>query len=86
MSETSTAVDANRKNYTHAAGAKALRDYFAASGDPVSVESIGSENFYRVNWTVSGPQPLVTLVVPTQDQVGYLARCIDGFAEPYGVS
>lgn len=78
MSETSTAVDASRKNYTHAAGAKALRDYFAASGDPVSVESIGSENFYRVNWTVSGPQPLVTLVVPTRDQVGYLARCIDG--------
>jgi GT2 family glycosyltransferase len=84
LSEASTSVNAGRKRYTHAAGAKALQDYFAGSGTPVTVSSAGLDNFYRVDFEASAPPPLVTLIVPTRDQVGLLESCVDGLLNRTG--
>jgi GT2 family glycosyltransferase len=78
MAPTSTALHADRKGYSDAAGRRALQDHFAALGEKVRVDSAGSENFYRVRFERTGPAPLVSLVVPTRDQVALLRRCVDG--------
>ena len=78
MAATSTALHADRKGYADAAGRRALEDHFAALGEKVKVDSAGSENFYRVRFERTGPAPLVSLVVPTRDQVALLRRCVDG--------
>ena len=78
MSATSTAASADNKAYTHKAGRKVLQDYFAHSAVPVDVRSAGPENFYRVMFNHPRPDPLVTLIIPTRDQVDLLRQCVDG--------
>ncbi len=78
MSEASTATDAGRKGYTHAAGKRALNDFFDREKTPVRVKSADSENFYRVTFDTPGQDPQVTLIVPTKDNVELLKTCIEG--------
>lgn len=78
MAESSTAAHADRKGYTHAAGRRALQDFFDNRGIPTKVVSAGSDNFYRVQFEARDADPLVSLIVPTRDQVDLLRRCVDG--------
>jgi GT2 family glycosyltransferase len=81
MTDRSTASGASRKGYTHAAGKRALLDYFSTAHVPVRVDATDAENFYRVTFLDSGPLPLVTLIIPTRDRVELLAKCVEGILE-----
>lgn len=80
--EGSTALQAERKSYTAAAGIRALRDFFDARGrQDVVVEAGMVPNTYRVRYPVPRPEPLVSLLIPTRDRFDYLERCVRSILE-----
>jgi GT2 family glycosyltransferase len=58
-----------------AAGRLALELHFAGTG--TAVERGAGPSLYRVRRPVPAPAPLVSLIVPTRDQVGLLRSCVD---------
>jgi len=83
--EESSAEQAEGKNYTTAAGVKALRDHFThgkiGAKKEVSVEPGLLPNTYRVRWPLPQPHPLVSLLIPTRDGYEILKRCVDSILE-----
>ena len=82
----STAERADQKDYTTAAGVRALTEYFSSSiaeGDDsaVRVEAGSLPNTYRVRWPLHEPRPLVSLLIPTRDGYEILKRCVDSILE-----
>lgn len=77
MLEGSTAMDSGEKNYTTAAGIKALQDFFNAQGrDDVTVEAGLVPNTYHVRYPIPQPEPLVSLLIPTRDMLVVLEPCL----------
>ncbi len=80
--EGSTAADSREKNYTTAAGIKALKDHFTSLGqEAVIVERSVSDNLYRVQYPIPDSLPLVSLLIPTRNGLEFLKPCIDGILE-----
>lgn len=77
----STALSADQKDYTSAAGLNALQDYFSASHLDLAVSQHQLNNCYRVQWPLPQPAPLVSLIVPTRDGVDLLKQCIDSILQ-----
>ena len=75
--EGSTALEAGEKSYTTKAGIKALKNYFAETGQQVRVEEGMVANTYRVRWPIPKPEPLVSLLIPTRDGYEILKQCVD---------
>jgi O-antigen biosynthesis protein len=71
----STALSHGTKNYATTAGYKALQDHFDGSG--ASVIETEAPGMYRIIYPLPSKQPLVTLIIPTRDQVQVLKKCIE---------
>lgn len=56
---------------------RVLESYFSARGAPAKVESDQKQG-WRVAFQVPEPSPLVSVIVPTRDQVELLKNCIGG--------
>ncbi|MDD2893152.1 MAG: glycosyltransferase [Halothiobacillaceae bacterium] len=73
----STALHADAKTYTEEASLKALRDRFERLGQHgVTVETGALLNTYRVHYPLPQPAPLVSLLIPTRDELKVLEQCI----------
>lgn len=70
----STALSHSTKNYATLAGYKALQDHF--NGSNASVTETDTPGMYRVIYPMPAKPPLVTLIIPTRDQVQVLKKCI----------
>jgi len=72
----STALSVNEKDYAHAAGLKALQDYFSKKDPNIKVEDGLLPNTYKVNYPLPEVQPLVSILIPTRDGYDILSKCV----------
>jgi len=70
----STSTNASVKPYAMDAGGRALNDHFRRIGIAAEVDTL--KFGYRVRYPLPPIQPLVTLIIPTRDQVDILKQCI----------
>jgi glycosyltransferase involved in cell wall biosynthesis len=71
----STAAGADVKPYAQEAGRRAVQEHLQRSSSPATVESVGSGR-YRVRWPLPAALPLVSILIPTRNQLGLLRQCI----------
>jgi glycosyltransferase involved in cell wall biosynthesis len=76
----STAVRVSEKSYSVESARRALTDHFAYLGQKVELLPVVGDN-WRVKYPLPSPPPLVSLVIPTRNQLSHLRRCIDGILE-----
>jgi glycosyltransferase involved in cell wall biosynthesis len=72
----STALNANEKCYATNAGVQSLKDYFKESKTDVFIEKGPNATTYRVKYQIPEPNPLVSLIIPTRDQLNVTRKCI----------
>ena len=74
----STALDsASKSNYSIAAGIKALKDNSIDQGfNGIRIEEGSIPHSYRTYFPVPQPEPLVSLIIPTRDNLRYLEPCV----------
>lgn len=77
----STAKEGGEKNYAYGAGLLALQDHIARTGLEAEVMPVADLPVYRVRYKLPESAPLVSLIIPTKDQVDVLKRCIDSILE-----
>ncbi len=70
----STASSLDAKPYAMIAGVRAINEHFDRQGVNAKAELIAQG--YRVRYTLPSVIPLVTLIIPTRDQVDVLRKCI----------
>jgi GT2 family glycosyltransferase len=74
---TSVALNPRAKPHAHEAGRRALQDALTRRGiEGEVVDGLGSPYRYRVKRAIAG-EPLVSIIVPTRDNVRRLRRCIE---------
>ncbi|WP_255631782.1 glycosyltransferase family 2 protein [Caballeronia sp. dw_19] len=71
----STASDMGAKPYAVDAGRRALEDHFGRRQITARVEPDGGA--YRVRYALPAEAPLVSLLIPTRNQVALLRRCVE---------
>ena len=64
-----------------AAGEAALRAHFARLGIAAQVQPGPFPPSYRVRWPLPETRPLVSIIIPTRDQLPMLQRCIESVIE-----
>ena len=74
--EESTVLDAAKKNRALSAGFKSLRDYMATHCPHAQVEQLKDPSSYRVRWPLPRKLPLVSIVIPTKNELNHLSRAI----------
>jgi glycosyltransferase involved in cell wall biosynthesis len=80
--ETSTAHSTGAKPYVMEAQAKSVREHLERKGiREAKVEILSSISQLRVTYPVPVPEPLVSVIIPTKDQLLLLKRCIAGVLE-----
>ena len=77
MSNTSTASNSGSKPYTVKAGLNSLIHNFSKKTNPPQIICRPSNNFYSLRWPSAHANPLVSIVIPTRDNVEYLQTCIE---------
>lgn len=78
----STAKATESKPYVTAAQIKAVSEHLRRIGDVgATVTSLPEISMLRVSYPVPDPLPLVSLIVPTRNQVEMLSICIEGLLE-----
>ena len=77
MSDTSTASNSGAKPYTVKAGLNSLINNFNKKLYPPQIACRPSNNFYSLRWPSAHVNPLVSIVIPTRDNVDYLQTCIE---------
>jgi glycosyltransferase involved in cell wall biosynthesis len=75
--EQSTASGVGVKPYAQAAGRRAVSEHLARLGHADAQVSDAGSGRYRVHWPVPQPAPLVSILMPTRNQVDLLRRCIE---------
>lgn len=73
----STASDDGAKNYSTDSGVKALRDHLESKNSDAQVGSGLLPNTYRVSYPLGKDEPLVSLLIPTRDQLSVLSTCVE---------
>lgn len=77
--EGSTAKETAAKPYVTAAQIRAISEHLERKGDRgARVESIPELSMLRVRYAVPQPDPLVSLIVPTYNQLKLLEQCVAG--------
>jgi GT2 family glycosyltransferase len=76
----STAIGADAKPYANTSGKKALQDHLNRIGLPARVEDGYASTFYREYYSLSRT-PLLSIIIPSQDHVADLERCIDSILQ-----
>jgi O-antigen biosynthesis protein len=71
----STALSHANKDYASLAGYRALQNYFSES--LIKVNTTDVLGTYRVRYPLPDKLPLVSLIIPTRDQVDVLRKCIE---------
>ena len=71
----STAAGADVKPYAQEAGRRAVQEHLQRSGSTATVATVGSGR-YRVHWPLPPAMPLVSILIPTRNQLGLLRQCI----------
>ncbi len=80
--EGSTSSEAACKSYTTDAGICALTDHFASLGQAsVTVEMAEEANRYRIRYPVPERQPLISLIIPTRNNLKFLKPCIESILQ-----
>ena len=74
----STASKIDNKGYAVDAGLRAVQDHIKRIGMNAVVELENGLPFYRVKPQLLDPLPLVSVIIPTRDQVELLSNCVDG--------
>lgn len=72
----STARAVGEKNYTVTAAERALRDHFAALGQPIELRAVPGDH-WRIVRPVPQPAPLVSLLIPTRDRLSLTRTCVE---------
>ena len=76
VTRTSTLSKTGQKSYAHSAGILAVKDYFAIKGENnLKVEDGFTEFSYK--YQNSAVQDLVSIIIPSKDQVQLLKNCIN---------
>jgi len=75
----STANGVGEKPYAMKAGERAINDYFLSNGIKASTHYNGKG--YRATYSLPSPRPLVSLIIPTRNEVEVLRNCIDSVIE-----
>lgn len=74
----STALSIGEKSYATQAGLKAVGDHLERTGAKAQVEYADPRTgHYRVRYTLLDSQALVSIIIPTRDQVGILKACLN---------
>lgn len=73
----STASGDDAKSYSTDSGLKAIGDHLKVKNPDAQVESGFLPNTYRVNYSLGKDEPLVSLLIPTRDQLDVLSTCIE---------
>jgi GT2 family glycosyltransferase len=71
-----SAGDAQSKPDATLAGLKAVNEHLERTGRPARAQMVGNGR-YRVSWDAPDPLPLVSILIPTRNQVGLLKQCIE---------
>nr|WP_320136759.1 glycosyltransferase [uncultured Amphritea sp.] len=79
--EGSTASAADQKDYTSVAGLKAVSDFCQSNILGAKAEPGLVPNTYRVRWPIPLPLPMVSLLIPTRDNVDILRCCVDAILD-----
>lgn len=74
----STAGGADRKNYAHAAGLRALGEHLKRTGMPADALPAEGVPYYRVQPRLPDRPPLVSVIVATRNRVDLLETCVEG--------
>ncbi|MBM1175080.1 glycosyltransferase [Microvirga arabica] len=72
----STAKAGSEKNYAFEAGKRALEEHVSRNQSG-RIEQVEGLPFYRIVRSISDPQPLVSLIIPTKDKVDILRLCVN---------
>jgi len=75
--EGSTAASSGAKPYALLAGKRAIEEHLSRRGRPAEVEILPEIAHYRVRYPLPAAPPLVSLIIPTRDQVAVLSQCIE---------
>jgi GT2 family glycosyltransferase len=82
MAQGSVAAAAEAKSYAPEAARRALADHLRRKNVAATVVACPeNKEWYRVIYDLPSPSPLVSIVVPTRDQVALLRRCITTIRE-----
>lgn len=80
--EGSTAQSTDYKPYVMEAQARAVREYLESTGaSGAEVKILEHISQLRVCFPVPAHKPLVSIIIPTKDQAGYLKRCVGSILE-----
>ena len=79
--EESTASCDSAKSYTTTSGINALENSILKSVPGANIKEGMLPNTYRVQYPIPKDAPLVSLLIPTRDQVGVLETCITSILE-----
>jgi glycosyltransferase involved in cell wall biosynthesis len=79
--EGSTAKTHEEKDYAAAAARNALQDYFKQTHKGAKVVDANVPGYHRVKWPTPEKEPLVSLIIPTRNQVGLLRQCIESIVD-----
>jgi len=72
---TALVIDANR--YTTDSGIRALKDYIKERGLDAEVDKGSFPNTYKVKYAIPYPEPLVSIIIPTRDQLELTQKCLN---------
>ncbi len=81
MAPDSTASNADTKGFSTESGVAAVEDYLKSRGEEATVTAGKFPNTYRVHRKLTTPPPLVSIIIPTRDQLDILTQCIDSIIE-----
>jgi glycosyltransferase involved in cell wall biosynthesis len=82
MVEGSAAALGEAKPYAHTAARRAIADHLRRENIPGTVVPCPENPYwYRVIYDLPSPAPLVSVIIPTRDQVALLQRCLKSLRE-----
>jgi len=72
----STALSSSHKPYAKNAQLNTLNSHFKRMGQAVEISLIDNE-FWKVKQSIEDPKPLVSIIIPTRNQVQFLKKCLE---------
>lgn len=82
MIEGSTAMAPGEKSYAHLAAMRSIEEHLLRAGQGAQVKEMsGYSGYFRIEYPLPTPAPLVSLLIPTRDRVDLLKQCIDSVIE-----